>query len=529
MANSPGGGAIVLGVEDRTGSLLGTALDPEWLRHRIFELVEVAPNVEVRFVDGARLLVLYVAEAREPVEDLQGRIRWRTADHCVPVDRSQWWLHRQETAGFDPMAASTRFRLADCSRGALVQARRYLLASGAPGAGVLANSSDPDLLSRLGVLRPDGHLTQAGALAFCPCDQTMIEFAVIDVEGGDVLAHPLDLAGLSIIEQLAEVETRLDTLNTSITLRSGFVHTPIRRLPPGSVREALLNAVIHRDWMRREPIDVRWIQEDSALEVSSPGAFVGGVSAANALTQRYARNPALADLFRALHLVEKQGSGIDRMYQEMLSLGHRPPLLSEEIGPRVRVRMDGGDPILPVLALTSAIQPAVRRRDVRIALIVRALLNGPFVTPAGLQTVLQRTESECGLAIDAAAESRVNGHPLICEYKDVWTLSDEALALVENPPSPPLHRQVLPYRHPGDPELIVRPWLRWQAKITSGDLSRLSGVSRTGALNQLTRLERAGLLRRGPGEGRSASFQAAGSLRVSLTRERDQYREAHEQ
>lgn len=36
MANTPGGGALVVGVEDRTGALLGTALDPEWLRHRIW-------------------------------------------------------------------------------------------------------------------------------------------------------------------------------------------------------------------------------------------------------------------------------------------------------------------------------------------------------------------------------------------------------------------------------------------------------------------------------------------------------------
>ena len=35
FANTPGGGALVVGVEDRTGDLLGTALDPEWLRHRI--------------------------------------------------------------------------------------------------------------------------------------------------------------------------------------------------------------------------------------------------------------------------------------------------------------------------------------------------------------------------------------------------------------------------------------------------------------------------------------------------------------
>jgi ATP-dependent DNA helicase RecG len=95
------------------------------------------------------------------------------------------------------MAAPTRWRLPDCSQGALARARRYLSSSGVPGADDLAGASDSELLSRLGVLPPDGYLSQAGAVAFCPCDHTAIEFTVIDVEGGDVLAHPPDLAGLS--------------------------------------------------------------------------------------------------------------------------------------------------------------------------------------------------------------------------------------------------------------------------------------------------------------------------------------------
>jgi ATP-dependent DNA helicase RecG len=45
MANTPGGGAIVVGVEDRSGRLLGAALDADWLRHRVYEYVGVAPAV----------------------------------------------------------------------------------------------------------------------------------------------------------------------------------------------------------------------------------------------------------------------------------------------------------------------------------------------------------------------------------------------------------------------------------------------------------------------------------------------------
>src|SRR5699024_961584 len=91
MANTPGGGALIIGVEDRSGDLLGTDLDIEWLRQQIYRRVEVAPEIEARVEQGIRLLVIYTAEAREPVDDTSGRIRWRVGAASVPVDRGEWW------------------------------------------------------------------------------------------------------------------------------------------------------------------------------------------------------------------------------------------------------------------------------------------------------------------------------------------------------------------------------------------------------------------------------------------------------
>lgn len=150
-------------------------------------------------------------------------------------------------------------------------------------------------------------MTQAGALVFCPADRTHLSISVLDVEGGDVLSRPPDLTGLSLLEQLVAVEQRLDTVNSTITLRDSFAETPIRRLPPAALREAVVNGLVHRDWLQPEPLTITWVQADSAAQIISPGGFVGGVTAETVLTQRYARHPALADLFQALRLVEKQG------------------------------------------------------------------------------------------------------------------------------------------------------------------------------------------------------------------------------
>jgi ATP-dependent DNA helicase RecG len=113
LANSPGGGALLVGVAD-DGARVGAASDRDWLRHRIHERVDIAPAVEEHELsDGTRLLAILVTESREPVEDTSGRIRWRVGTSCAPVDRSQWWADRLRRRGGDPLFAATRRTLAD--------------------------------------------------------------------------------------------------------------------------------------------------------------------------------------------------------------------------------------------------------------------------------------------------------------------------------------------------------------------------------------------------------------------------------
>ena len=517
MANTPGGGVIVVGIEDRSGSLIGAALDTDWLRHRVYEHVGVAPAVTERAVQGIRLLVIFVAQASEPVEDVSGRIRWRTGGHCTPVDRAEWWLSRQRHAGYDQMAVATQRTEADVAPGAVVVARRYL-ASWAKERGTDADGtktggpSRRELLTELGVLNPEGHLSAAGALMFCRSDRTHIALSVMDVEGGELLSPLRQLAGLSLLEQIADVDDRLDTLNTYLRVLAdpGFAQPSVRRLPAGAVREAILNGVVHRDWMQHDPVEVTWIDEDSALQVISPGGFTGGVTASNALTQRHARYPALADLCRALHLVEKQGLGVDRMYRDMIVLGHRPPLIIEEPGPRVRVRLVGGEPVVPVVNLMSTIRPEPRQRDVRVALIVHTLLHQPFTTAGRLTGILQRDIPEAREALETAADCLTGTRPLLVRYKDVWTLSWEAVsAAMRRSDSRNLHlRGVLPYIRPDldVAELLARDWLTDHDRYTSGDHAALTGLTAAGARSQLEKLEQARVLVRGPGSGRSAHF-----------------------
>lgn len=521
MANTPGGGALIVGVEDRSGDLLGTDLNIEWLRQQIYRRVEVAPEIEEHIEQGIRLLVIYAAEAREPVDDTSGRIRWRVGAASVPVDRGEWWARRQDRSGWDSMARPTSFTIDSVRPEAIAVARDYLARrdTSNDNQADLAAAAPTDMLRRIGVLSVDGYLTEAGALLFCPAPRAWLTWTRLDVEGGDILAYDSEYEGLSLLEQIERVEALLDAANDRITLPGKFSERAIRQLPSRSAREAVLNGVVHRDWNLQEPTTATWVEADASLTVVSPGGFVGGISADNVLTQRYSRYPALADVSRALGLVDKQGVGVDRMYREMVSIGHRPPLLVEEPGPRVRVRLAGGQPLLPIIRLTSKIQPAARQRDVQIALIVHTLLRSPFTTVQRMSKILQRTVDEAAEAFEIAHRCVIDGQPLISPLKNVWTLSKEARHIVGGQAADRkmLQRQrVLWFMAPGAEEAseIVSQWFEVQDRITSGDYSKLTGMTPAGARGALDRFVQEGRLVRGDAAGRNAHYLPRGNATI---------------
>jgi ATP-dependent DNA helicase RecG len=407
------------------------------------------------------------------------------------------------------MAATTERELGDVAPGALAVARRYLRSGGDIDT---AACSDAELLRRLGVLRPDGALTQAGVLVFCAAPTTLISLVRFDVPGGDILNPPPDLSGLALLEQLEAVETSLSAFNTATTVTHGFAEASVRQIPERTVREAVLNGIVHRDWMSMEPVSVTWFEADHALEVLSPGGFTGGVNQDNVLSQRFARYPALSDLFRALRLAEKQGVGVDRMYREMISFGHRPPRITEQVGPRVRTRLVGGPPLVPVMSLVQTVQPAWRRRDTRIAMILYTLLRDPFLTADGAARALQTDVGDAREALDGACATAVDGEPLVVPFKDAVVLSQGVLRRLERDDAGLANlrrRGLLTYRRP-DAEggrQVVEAWLAAHDRITSGDYATLTGLTQAGAKRALDRLV-PDLLTRGTPTGRSAHYIA---------------------
>lgn len=101
-----------------------------------------------------------------------------------------------------------------------------------------------------------------------------------------------------------------------IVARSDALHDELRRevgmrFAPQAVREAVLNALVHRDWSR--PVEVELVNYIDRLEVTSPAALQNSMTIEKMLAgQRCARNPVIMDVMRDYGYVEQRGMGVRR-------------------------------------------------------------------------------------------------------------------------------------------------------------------------------------------------------------------------
>ncbi len=473
LANTAGGGAIVLGIADH-GALVGTKLDPEWLRHRIWELTEHKLTVSVRGADlnGTSILVLSTHEAIEPIR-YEGRLLWRVNDNCVDIDPTSWHSGRLQRAGHDWSAQASGYIIGDASAVAIELARRYLTAAGDPGALDLASASVADLLRRLNLADGDARLTNAGALLFVRTPGVAIDYIRRDVPGGDSTNRVESAKAL--LEQVWDVDQASQSANRVIHLPEGFVHGQVRALPARAVREAIVNGVVHRDWQDPSPTLVEHVGD--LLTVTSPGGFIGGVTPSNIITHpAVPRYRSLAESMAALRLAEREGIGVDRMVSDMLSVGLPEPEISEVTGPFVRVSLIGGDPDRDFLTLSTGVHPPEMAEDVTALLIVDYLSRRGWIDVVQAQPLLQRTESETGAAFRQLATAQFAGRPVITEIKGVppgdptaWRLSGHVRHH--------LGSRTKQLDTPARRRALIMEWARARSRVSSTEAADITGIT----------------------------------------------------
>ena len=128
----------------------------------------------------------------------------------------------------------------------------------------------------------------------------------------------------SIIMQLEKAyQYVLEKINLSSDI-VGIYRVDKYEIPPKSIREVIANAVIHRSYL--EPNDIQIALYDNRLEITSPGMLLSGVNVKR-MKEGYSklRNRAIASVFAYVNIIEKWGSGIPRIMDEIREYGLQEP------------------------------------------------------------------------------------------------------------------------------------------------------------------------------------------------------------
>jgi ATP-dependent DNA helicase RecG len=405
LSNSRGG-TVVVGVSDTghgPGAIAGVPddLDADELRRRIWQLTSppLVVDLDDRLVEGRRLLLITV----EPGFDLVrvgGKLRERIGTSCEPLTADREAAIREERRGYDWSVERTHLRVDDVSARAMEEARRLLVEAGDAQSRRRAELSTHDLLRECGVLASDGDLTRAGALLFCAAGYLAADPSVHYLRRrtpAGSLARPPSVHGTPLIVAVVDVLRTIDAINEtlSVTLPTG-VQQQLETIPEPAVREAVVNAVAHRDYRHPEPIVVE--HSPSRLVVTSPGDLVFGVTEENILTHTSKpRNRCLIEALRVLRLAERAGTGVDVMVRAMIRAGHSPPVFSSG-GGSVRVVLDGGTPVARLSVLIAGL-PREIQDDTDAILVIHHLRSHSTVNAVAIAPVLQKSVEEAAEAL----------------------------------------------------------------------------------------------------------------------------------
>ncbi len=194
--------------------------------------------------------------------------------------------------------------------------------------------TEDELLTAIGALNPQGQVTVAGMLLFGKDPQFFIpQSGLVYVRfAGTQPRGPGGQPGYSRREEVNGALARVIENSWSILLQElrgeaivrGLKREDKHILPLFAVREALVNAMCHRDYrLTGRRVELR--QFDDRLEISSPGGLPGYITLDNLVDEHFSRNPRLVNGLFEWGYIEQLGLGIDRMIEEMVAGGHPGP------------------------------------------------------------------------------------------------------------------------------------------------------------------------------------------------------------
>ena len=184
--------------------------------------------------------------------------------------------------------------------------------------------------------------------------------------------------GGSVFKQFEDTVNYLALCNKTSSVIKGVERTDKKDYPEEAIREALLNALVHRDYSFSGSIIIN--VNDKKMEFISLGGLLPGLSTDDIrIGISQPRNKNLAEVFHRLRLIESYGTGIRRIYKLYENCDEKPV---------IEVTANAFKIVLPNMNETSPFVPDESKITYQMRLVMDYIANNEQVTDAELEDLL---------------------------------------------------------------------------------------------------------------------------------------------
>ncbi len=345
LANE-GGGKIILGATDRRPrSIVGTQAfaEPGRTEAGLHERLSHRIPVEELIVEEGRLLIVHVpARLAGTAWQINGRYLKRAGDELAPLDGSELRAMFAEAGPDFSAETCPGATLADLDSSAIAGFRERWAQKSRDE----RKRSWTDIETLVNAeLMVDGQVTIAALILFGTrtalgryLAQAELVFEYRSSEASGPAADREEYREGFFLWQEA-IWKKIDLRNDRQSYQDGLFRMDLPTFDEVAVREALLNAVAHRDYRDGGSVFVR--QFPQRLEIVSPGGFPPGITPSNVLDQQKPRNRRLAEALAKCGLIERSGQGMNLMFERAIRQGKPLPSFEGTSPSQVRLTLEG--------------------------------------------------------------------------------------------------------------------------------------------------------------------------------------------
>lgn len=333
------GGKIHIGIEDdeelpyASQKVANSIIDK--INKTIPQLtINVAVNARIETANnGGEYIVLHVYHSKQTIASTtKGKYYMRIGDECrplLPEDMSRLAAEKQAFIWEEKVVRKITLEEADFAK------RNTLLSDIVNSERVsdfVKNMEREQLLEHY-LFTSNGYLTNLGVLWFgVRKDRALlhyaptVQFIKYDEEGNKINKTLWDDFTKNPKELLNEI-IALPDWKESIEISDGLFRKTIPNYDIEVIREIIANALVHKAYTMRGDIFINLYHD--RLEIHSPGRLPLGVTPSNIISKSIQRNQHLSKVFHDLKLIEKEGSGYDKVYEIQLFNGKPEPIVEE--------------------------------------------------------------------------------------------------------------------------------------------------------------------------------------------------------